>query len=61
MSSASTLSVEQSPPAMAGGLFSKSSKFSYFQPASMGHSINLHYTAQQSFQPAFKFLVGNGF
>ncbi len=50
-----------SPPAMATSLFPKSSNYSYFKPANTGHSINLHYTAQQSFQAAFNFLANNGF
>ena len=42
-----------SPSAMAVSLFPKTSYFSYFEPTKTGHSINLHYTAQQSFQAAF--------
>ena len=50
-----------SSPAMAASLFPKTSSFSYFEPANTGHSINLHYSAAQSFQAAFDFLASQGF
>ena len=47
--------------ATAVSLFPRWSAYSYFEPANTGHSINLHYSAGQSFRAAFDFLASNGF
>ena len=44
-----------------GGLYQKSSNFSYSEPIGTGHIVDLHYTAQQSFATSYNFLAANGF
>jgi len=50
-----------SPQAQSCALFPKSSNCTYYIPLDTGHMINLHYTAQGSFENAHNFLAQHGF